>query len=291
MTARGLTACVASLLGLWACNRLDDSTGPKPTAPPLPPLAEPASLAVQGHSVLFAVVAQQAVPLVCHDHGQKRLGADCATLLPSSASVRLAGSLSATVQPAGMSACTLGGKPVPAYSLSELVGSPTEHRAAMWSDVLHPVMTMPPWPAEHQPETPSQLRGMKQTCDELANALTGRSILPLPQTTWLVDLDGDGVRERIDDVRCGEPKQPIFLAQVLFLTPGRRPERTVPLRVVKQPTETVRIDVVVDVDSNGVPEVMLSQMSPSSQRVEIAHLERVGLMPIAELACVVGKRR
>ena len=49
--------------------------------------------------------------------------------------------------------------------------------------------------------------------------------------------------------------------------------------------------MVVDVDSNGVPEVMLSQMSPSSQRVEIAHLERVGLMPIAELACVVGKRR
>ncbi len=291
MTARAVTACLASLLGLACCNRLDDSTGPKPTAPPLPPLAEPASQAVQGRSVLLAVVAQQAVPLFCHDHGQKRLGADCATLLPQSATVRLSGSLSATLQPAGQSVCSLGGKPVPGYSLSGLEITATEQRVALWSDSLHPVMTTPPWPAEHQPETPSQLRGMKHTCDELSRAQTDRRIVPLPQTTWLVDLDGDGVRERIDDVRCGEPTQPQAIAQVLFLTPGRRPERTMPLRLVRHETETVRLEVVVDVDANGVPEVVLSQISPSSQRIEVAHLARVGLIPIGVMECSLGKRR
>lgn len=291
MMARAVTACLASLLGLLACNRLDDSTGPKPTAPPLPPLAEPASLAGQGRSVLFVVVAQQAVPLFCHDHGQKRLGADCATLLPDSATVRLVGSLSATLQPAGPSGCSLGGKSVPGYSLAGLDVSATEQRVALWSDSLHPVMTTPPWPAEHQPETPSQLRGMKHTCDELARTQPERRMLPLPQTTWLVDLDGDGVRERIDDVRCGDPTQPPASTQVLFLTPGRRPERTIPLRLVRHAAETVRLEVVADVDSNGVPEVVLSQMSATSQRSEVAHLERVGLVPIAVLDCALDKRR
>nr|MBP6609374.1 hypothetical protein [Deltaproteobacteria bacterium] len=109
MSARGQVACVAWLLGAVACNRIDYPAGPLPTAPPLPPLAEPQRSSASGHAVLFLVSERLAVPLFCHDHGQRRFGVDCAALLPTGSEARLTSGAVATLEPAGSSRCTVAG--------------------------------------------------------------------------------------------------------------------------------------------------------------------------------------
>jgi len=75
---------------------------------------------------------------------------------------------------------------------------------------------------------------------------------------------------------------------VVFLTPGRRPERTVPLRISTLVSTQLRFDAVMDVDSNGVPEVVVSTLSPTSHRIEVSHLQNTGLESLGELACTTS---
>lgn len=291
-TARAVVACVGWLLGAVACNRIDYAAGPLPTAPPLPPLAEPPSQVTQGRAVLFAFHEQHAVPLYCHDRGQRRFGADCAGLLPNHIEARLTSSVVTTLRPLPGSSCTASGKPVPMFEMAEPAAAGSEQLAALWSDAVHSVMIVPPVPAEHMPETPSQLRGMTDACRKLTGpAPIGPGARAEPLTTWLVDLDGDGVRERLDDVRCVDGATKQMAAQVIFLTPGRRPERTVPLRLSQTATTSVRIDVVTDVDSNGVPEIVVSTVSATSHRIELGHLNNTGLETLTEIVCTSGPRR
>lgn len=288
MTARGSTACVAWLLCALACNRIDYAPGPLPTAPPLPPLAEPVTALSSGRTVLFAIHQQRAVPLYCQDHGQRRFGADCVPLLPSSLlEVHLSNFSVATLRAAGRSGCTLGGKTLPAFAIvGQLArdGGIVEVTAALWSDSTYPLLLAPPVPTEHLPETPSQLRGMRAACASLGSDASGKPLSTEPLSTWHVDLDGDGVRERVDDVKCFDGKSELVTARIVLLTPGRRPERTVPLRV-SSPKAVLRFDAVTDADANGVPEVMLSTLGESSQRIELGRLKDGGLETLNEALC------
>ena len=286
--ARAVAACVASLLCVVACNRIDYAAGPLPTAPPLPPLAEPLSQVTEGRAVLFAIHEQRAVPLYCHDRGQRRLGADCVALLPATIEARLPSTAMISLRLAGLSHCTLDGKPQPAFDLIGAAARDVEPLGLLWSDVAYPVLFVPPVPLEHMPETPSQLRGMRDVCGELGKKQIGQTTPATPLTTWLVDLDGDGVRERLDDVRCVGGANKALAAQVVFLTPGRRPERTVPLRISTSASTQLRFDAVMDVDSNGVPEVVVSTWSPTSHRIEVSHLRNSGLESLGELACTTS---
>jgi len=287
MTARGSIACVAWLLCALACNRIDYAPGPLPTAPPLPPLAEPVTSLSSGRTVLFAIHRQRAVPLYCQDHGQRRFGADCVMLLPSLIEVHLSNFTVATLRAAGQSGCTLAGKTLPAFAIVEQSardGGNGEVTAALWSDTTYPLLLAPPVPTEHQPETPSQLRGMRAACASLGPSASGKPLVAEPLSTWNVDLDGDGVRERLDDVKCFDSKSELVTARIVLLTPGRRPERTVPLRV-SSPRAVLRFDAVTDADANGVPEVMLSTVGELRQRIELGRLKDGGLETLHEALC------
>lgn len=283
--ARAVVACVAPLLCAVACNRIDYAAGPLPTAPPLPPLAEPLSQVTEGRAVLFVIHEHRAVPLYCHDRGQRRLGADCVSLLPATIEARVPSTAVISLRLAGLSHCTLDGKPQPAFDLIGVGVGDVESQVVLWSDAAYPVLLVPPVPAEHMPETPSQLRGMRDACGELGKKQIGQPAAASPLTTWLVDLDGDGVRERLDEVRCVGGANKAVAAHVVFLTPGRRPERTVPLRISTLVSTQLRFDAVMDVDSNGVPEVVVSTLSPMIHRIEVSHLKNTGLESLGELAC------
>jgi hypothetical protein len=292
MSARGRVACVAWLLGAVACNRIDYPAGPLPTAPPLPPLAEPQRSSASGHAVLFLLSERLAVPLFCHDHGQRRFGADCAALLPTGSEARLTSGAVATLQPAGSSRCTVAGRPAPAFALIGLGGADdgATLTAALWSDAGYPVLFSPPVPIELLPETPSQLRGWKAACRQLGQQLVGTALGVRPVSTWFVDLDGDGVRERLDEVHCLDGASQKVTAKVQLLTEGRHPERTVPLRVSAASSTVVRIDMVSDVDANGVPEVMVRTVGDSEARIELTQLKNGGLLTMIEARCPTTSR-
>ncbi len=291
MTLRRQSVLLALLTGTIGCNRIDYPSGPLPTAPPLPPLAEPVSRAIEGRSVLLFFDEQRLVPLFCHDHGRRLLGADCAALLPTATGgdLHLSGGLVAQLGTVGESRCSWKGTPLPSYATKNTsVGSATA-TAALWSDTSYPLLSSPPLPSEIMPRTPSQQRGMKAACSQLAVADGSAPVVELV-ATWNVDLDGDGVRERLDELRCIDERRLEVIGQSVVVTAGRHPERTVPMRAVTDKSSTVQPIAVADVDSNGVPEVVIKTASPDRIRIELGHLDGVGLSPIVEVECLVGQK-
>lgn len=276
------------LLGGWlGCNRIDYPTGPLPTAPPLPPLAEPGSRAIEGRSVLLFFDEQRLVPLYCHDHGRRLFGADCAPLLPSSGSVdvHLSSGAVATLSTQGPSHCVLRGVPLPSYGVQVSDAGLVGATAALWSDTAYPLLSAPPEPTEIMPQTPSQQRGMRAACSQLGQSLGGIASKSELLSTWHVDLDGDGVRERLDQVRCNDAATGGRIGQQLLLTAGRHPERTVPIRTVPDPLTLMQPIAVADVDSNGVPEAVVRTLSRSKLRIELSRLDSAGLVSLAEVEC------
>ncbi len=291
MTLRRQSVLLALLSGMIGCNRIDYPSGPLPTAPPLPPLAEPVSRAIEGRSVLLFFDEQRLVPIFCHDHGRRLFGADCATLLPTPAVVdlRLSGGLVAQLGPAAESRCVWNGKALPSYAVTGLGSQLQTVTAALWSDTSYPLLSSPPLPVEIQPRTPSQQRGMKAACAQLAVAGSPTQVELIE--TWNVDLDGDGVRERLDELRCIDERRQQVIGQSVVVTAGRHPERTVPMRAVTDQSSTVQPIAVADVDSNGVPEVVIKTVSPDHTRFELGHLDGVGLSSLVEIECRPSQKK
>lgn len=282
------------LLTFWlGCNRIDYPSGPLPTAPPLPPPSEPRSRALDGRSVLLFLDQQRLIPLYCHDHGRRLFGADCAKLLPSGGNldVRISSGAVGTIGEIGNSRCTLAGAPLPSYAMMVTDAGLFGATAALWSDTSYPLVSAPPEPPEIQPQTPSQRRGMRAACLQLGQALGGIPAQAEPTATWNVDLDGDGVRERLDEVRCKHATTGADIGQQLLLTAGRHPERTVPIRAATDPSTLMQPIAVADVDSNGVPELVLRTVSPAKLRIELARLESAGLVSLVDVECLPPARR
>ena len=100
-----------------------------------------------------------------------------------------------------------------------------------------------------------------------------------------------GVRERLDEVRCKHATTGADIGQQLLLTAGRRPERTVPIRAATDPSTLMQPVAVADVDSNGVPELVLRTVSPAKLRIELARLESAGLVSLVDVECLPPARR
>ena len=203
--------------------------------------------------------------------------------------MRISSGAVGTIGEIGNSRCTLAGAPLPSLrddgDRRGLLAT-----AALWSDTSYPLVSAPPEPPEIQPQTPSQRRGMRAACLQLGQALGG--IKPAePTATWNVDLDGDGVRERLDEVRCKHATTGADIGQQLLLTAGRRPERTVPIRATTDPSTLMQPIAVADVDSNGVPELVLRTVSPAKLRIELARLESAGLVSLVDVECLPPARR
>lgn len=272
------------VLGLaLSCNRVEHSNGTTPTASPLPAVAKQPFAATAGRSVLFVSDGALLFPLFCHDRDRRMWGADCVGLLPTGKPVVVffSNQLEVALVPSGRSRCAYAGQPLPAFAMASEQANVPKDGVALWADLARPVLVVPPSEDDWVRETPSQRRGMFAACERLGSQPVRETDPPKPIASWAVDLDGDGVRERLDEWVC-----PGLVAnRVLVGTLGRRPELTLLMRAVKGPSSQARVAAVVDADGDGIPESVVSIVSPEKRRFELAHLRDNNLFTEGFVEC------
>lgn len=292
-------------LGLLSCAR-EPPPASAPTGAAVP-MGAPRPLASTA-AALFKIDAPVAWPLLCFDAVSKRLvgGVECGKLLPQALTIRgergtpmdlwRSGTLPCTTGPgtAGAGTAGAGTAPVelPLYRL--VTSAEPDARAGTWGQAAPPRLFLPPTVPEQLVQTPGQRRGALRSSQALLPAAEQRRLSDLRiDAVWIVDLDLDGVRERIDEMtlldRAGVP-----IGSGIFVTPGRGLEAR-PLRLLANPAQRHRMIAAVDLDQDGRTELWIArepvQLSGAgradvAQRIdEVGRYVGGGMVTIDQVSC------
>ena len=305
----GAAACVLGLTAALAagCSR-EPPPASAPTAPALP-LAPPRPRA-QAPAALFKLDAPLAWPLLCFDGATQRFvnASDCAGLLPSAMTLRAergtplqiwrTGELGCRLPVSGPGAPLPPGQPdgpsvkVPLYRL--VSSAEPDARAGTWSTLTAPRLFVPPSVPEPLVQTPGQRRGVLRAAHALLSPENQRRLRELRiDAVWMVDLDLDGVRERLDELTlldgAGVP-----IGSGIFVTPGRSLEAR-PLRLLGTTAQHHRLIAAVDLDQDGSTElwiarepVQLTGVGPTDVAPRIDEIGRYtgdGLVTLGQITC------
>lgn len=270
-------------LFVGSCNRSDHPAGPVPTAPPLP-LPEFSAPPSPDQTVLFLPFAERWFPFFCHQGNRRMWANDCAKLFSSKTDLEILfsdGSIR-SARLLGKSDCSWAGQAISAFALLRETGKQDRIFSGIWSDSARPVLHVPPV-AERLPETPSEQRYMKAACAQLGAKDAYMRIEPL--LSWDVDLDADGVRERILEMRCPSKNSEGRDIYALLYSAGRHPERTVLLRAATSGSAVVSVTTVSDVDGDGYPEVVVRTATANRTTFALSRLTSAGLLSLGEARC------
>lgn len=271
----GLVSVV--VLGSGACSREPPSRS-APTAPPLPPL-QPKPRA-RAASALFKVDSTVAWPLLCFGPSLKRPGSDagadpgfafafikasdCGPLLPQALTLHGERGSRMDVWRSGETECQapVGAGPergkvkVPLYRLVST--AEPDAFAGTWSEGAPPHLHVPPSVPELTVQTPGQRRGVLRSARPLLSPADRERLNDLRlDGVWMVDLDLDGVRERVDELTLVD-RSGASIGSGVFMTPGRSLEAR-PLRLVANPAQRHRLIAAVDLDQDGHTELWIAR--------------------------------
>lgn len=299
-SSRWLAALGLIVTALGACEyrpqpgELEKPTGAVlPAAPPLRPQLSRPSV------VLLRAQGTRLFPLYCYDDAKHQLlpGFACAHLLPPAGvplPVRLSGMLALKAWSAAPLPCQtqLGLQTYPSWSFVPPQGpsAPGELPTfALWSAGEYPRILMAPYPPEPSPQPESSQRTIN---DAARNLLPKRSpVVALPvldvvlHNSWLVDLDNDGLRERLDELRVVDGTRKVSLLAGVFVTPGLSALAVLPLRVERDTAQSARLVSAQDLDHDGQSELWLQLPSAVGPRDMIGSYNRGGLAALTEVAC------
>lgn len=311
----GVSAFWAALVvfAAGACSR-EPPPRSAPTAPPLPPL--PPRSRASGAAALFKIDSTVAWPLLCFGASPQRAGADprsdggsepgfikateCGPLLPQSLTLHGERGARMDLWRSGETECQVAVGPGPERRLAKVplyrLVSTTEPDtfAGTWSEGPPPHLHVPPSPPELTVQTPGQRRGVLRSARPLLSPGDRDRLSDLRlDGVWMVDLDLDGVRERVDQLtlvdRSGVP-----IGSGVFMTPGRSLEAR-PLRLVANPAQRHRLIAAVDLNQDGHTELWIARepvqltgvgRSDVAQRIdEVSSYTAGGLVTIDQLSC------
>lgn len=302
-----LSIALSIALGSGACSREPPSRA-APSAPPLPPV--PPKPRARGATALFKIDSTVAWPLICFGGSSLRadLGAgsgfikasECGSVLPQALTLHGERGSRMDVWRSGETECQvpLGPGPergkvkVPLYRLVSTTEPDTF--AGTWSEGPPPQLHVPPSVPELTVQTPGQRRGVLRSARSLLSPGDRARLIDLRlDGVWLVDLDLDGVRERVDELTLVDSTG-VPIGSGVFMTPGRSLEAR-PLRLVANPAQRHRLIAAVDLDQDGYTELWIARepvqltgagRSDVAQRIdEVSSYTGAGLVTIDQLSC------
>lgn len=304
-TARTRAALLGGLALLPACHdeqlatALQQKTARATTAPaPGQP--------VRASVVVFRRRPGQLLPLACYSEVTQRLhaGSDCAALVPEGAEVRISDTSAGRVRPGAPLICQTPAGPLALPTFGFIDGPPGDASPkpgpplALWSPGPLPKLELPPTPPEPIPLPPSE---------SLYITNSSRSLLPPAQrpligkvvvdNVWNLDLDADGLRERLDQVRLLDLRGRFMLLTGVFVVAGKDAVALRPLRVQLIPTEQrerlgrddhsydVRMIAALDLDHDSRRELWLQVGHPDATTDSMGRFGDTGVTVFAELTC------
>ena len=256
--------------------------------------------------VLFRRRHGQLLPLACYSEVTQRLhaGSDCAALVPEGAEVRIGDTYAGRVRPGAPLVCQTPAGPLALPTFGLLEGPPGDAGPnpgpplALWSSGPPPKLALPPTPPEPIPLPPSE---------SLYITNSSRNLLPLAQrlltgqvvvdNVWTVDLDADGLRERLDQVRLLEVRSRFMMLAGVFVVAGKDAVALRPLRVQLIPpaqrerlgrddhSYDVKMIAALDLDHDSRRELWLQVAHPDATTDSLGRFGDTGLSVFAELTC------
>ena len=298
-------------------QRFEVDPGGKPSGPPI--AASPSAVSAAAGAGISAgppgqrpsvVVLRRRrghlMALACYDDATRTLrsGDPCAALIPDGAEVRISDASTVRVRRVPPRTCrTPGGSAEhPAFALVD--GPPGDAGPnpgpplALWSSGPAPKLELPPSPPEPLPLPPSESNTIRSSTGNLLTAaprpLLGEVLI---DNVWTVDLDADGLRERLDQVRVLEQRGRFVLLAGVFVVAGKDAVALRPLRVQLIPTaererlgrddhsHDVKLLAAVDLDHDGRRELWLQVEQPGLTSDAVGRFTDTGLAVFAELTC------
>ncbi len=292
----------------------------KPSGPPIP-VAQPSQalpdssraggaaggpVVAKPSVVLLRRWSSQLVALACYDATTRtmRAGDDCFALIPETAEVRSGDASTVRIRRAPPLLCRTpqGTISHPAFALPD--GPPGDAAPkpgpplALWSSGPAPKLELPPSPPEALPLPPSESSTIRSSSKNLLPPAQHALLGPVTiDNVWTVDLDADGLRERLDQARVLELRGRFALLTGVYVVAGKDAVALRPLRVqLVPPAERERLgrddhsyDVqmmaAIDLDHDGRRELWLQVRRPGVTSDSVGRFTDTGLAVFAELTC------
>ena len=292
-----LPACHDEQLATALQQKTAKATAAAPGAPGQP---------TRSSVVLFRRRQGQLLPLACFSEVTQRLhgGSDCAALVPEGAEVRIGDSYGGRVRPGAPLVCQTPAGPLALPTFGLLEGPPGDAGPkpgpplALWSSGPPPKLELPPTPPEPIPLPPSESLYITNSSRNLLppaqRLLTGQVVV---DNVWTVDLDADGLRERLDQVRLLEIRGRFMMLAGVFVVAGKDAVALRPLRVQLIPAEQrerlgrddhsydVKMIAALDLDHDSRRELWLQVAHPDATTDSLGRFTDTGLAVFAELNC------
>lgn len=256
--------------------------------------------------VLFRQRQGQLVPLACYDKARQALrsGEDCVGLVPDGAEVRIGDGYGGRLQRGEPLSCRTAAGPTSRSTFGVSDGPPGDAGPqpgpplALWSSGPMPKLELPPSPPDPLPLPPSETLYITNAARNLLPAAQRALLGPVVvDNVWSVDLDLDGLRERLDQVRLLDVKSRFVMLTGVFVVAGKDAVALRPLRVqaLESPqrerlgrddrTHEVRMLAALDLDHDRRREVWLQVVRPDSITDSIGRFTDTGVAVFAELTC------
>jgi hypothetical protein len=248
----------------------------------------------------------QLMALACYDEARQALGAGdaCAGLIPDGAEVRISDASTVRVRRAPPRTCQTPSGPQEHPTFALLYGPPGDAGPnpgpplALWSSGPMPKLELPPSPPESLPLPPSESGTIRSSSRNLLveapAPLLGEVLI---DSVWSVDLDADGLRERLDQVRVLEQRGRFVLLSGVFVVSGKDAVALRPLRVQlsliaererlgrDDRSREVKLLAALDLDHDGRRELWLQVEQPGLTTDSVGRYTDTGLAVFAELTC------
>lgn len=246
------------------------------------------------------------VPLCCYDHAAQKLraGQDCADLLPAEAEVRVGNAYGGRVQREGSTVCRTPDGETRLSTFRLIDGPPVDAGPrpgpplALWSQGPAPKLELPPDPPDPLPLPPSEAQYITNAARNLLppaqRLLLGKVVV---DNVWTVDLDIDGLRERLDQVRLLELRGRFAMLTGVFVVAGKDAVALRPLRVQIVPSaqrerlgpddhsHDVKMIAAIDLDYDRRRELWLQVQRPDATTDAVGRYTDTGVAVFAELTC------
>lgn len=256
--------------------------------------------------VLFRQRMGQLVPLACYDKERQalRIGEDCVALVPPAAEVRIGDGYGGRLQPGERLSCRTDDGPTSRSTFRVSEGPPGDAGPrpgpplALWSSGSLPKLELPPSPPDPLPLPPSETLYITNAARNLLPAAQRALLGPVVvDNVWSVDLDVDGLRERLDQVRLLDVRSRFVMLTGVFVVAGKDAVALRPLRVQTLPSQLrerlgrddrsyeVRMLAALDLDHDHRREVWLQVLRPDWITDSIGRFTDTGVAVFAELTC------
>jgi hypothetical protein len=161
-----------------------------------------------------------------------------------------------------------------------------------------PKLELPPSPPEALPLPPSESNTIRSSSQHLFPVAQRALLGPVAiDNVWTVDLDADGLRERLDQTRVLDSRGRFAMLTGVYVVSGKDAVALRPLRVQLVPSADrerlgrddhsydVKLLAAIDLDHDGRRELWLQVHKPGVTADSLGRYTDTGLAVFAELIC------